>query len=282
MLQLGEHRLRMVSGGDFRLDGGAMHGVVPKTIWSKLVGCDELNRVTYSTNCLVVDTPGGERVLVETGNGDKFSAKERAIYGIEQHGCLLRALAAESIAPESIDVVVMTHLHFDHAGGTTVLNGGAASLAFPRAEYWLQRSHWNWAHAPSERDRRSFRASEYELLESSGQLRLLDRPTTLFDVVHLTVSDGHTRGLQIPRVESGGQSVVFPSDLIPTVSHLNLPWIAAYDLEPMKVLEEKRALLRSAVENGWSIFFEHDPNVVACTLRRAANGEAEVAATEAF
>ncbi len=278
---LGDVVLHAINDGSIAFDGGAMFGVVPRLLWAQQFEPDAKNRIRLALRCLLVETKA-RRILIDNGAGTRWEAIEKARYGIKSEPGVISSLAAAGFRPEDVTDVVLTHLHFDHAGGTTVVNGGVASLAFPRADYWLQRSHWNWAHAPSERDRRSFRPSESELLESSGRLHLLDGPTTLFDVVHLTLSDGHTRGLQIPRVESGGQSVVFPSDLIPTVSHLNLPWIAAYDLEPMKVLEEKRALLQAAVENHWSIFFEHDPNVVACTLRRAANGEAEVATTEAF
>ncbi len=268
MLQLGEHRLRMVSGGDFRLDGGAMHGVVPKTIWSRLVGCDEHNRVAYSTNCLVVDTPGGERVLVETGNGDKFSAKERAIYGIEQQGCLLRALAAESIAPESIDVVIMTHLHYDHAGGAVRRDdGGALAPVFPRARHVVQRRELEDALHPHERNRASYLIENIEPLLEAGRLEAVDGEVEVARGVTVVPTPGHTLGHQSVRIDGiggiggasgAGRRALFLGDVVPTAVHVRLPFIMAYDLDVVATLESKRAVLAQAIDEDWLVLFGHD------------------------
>ena len=283
MLQLGEHRLRMVSGGDFRLDGGAMHGVVPKTIWSRLVGCDEHNRVAYSTNCLVVDTPGGERVLVETGNGDKFSAKERAIYGIEQQGCLLRALAAESIAPESIDVVIMTHLHFDHAGGAVRRDdGGALAPVFPRARHVVQRRELEDALHPHERNRASYLIENIEPLLEAGRLEAVDGEVEVARGVTVVPTPGHTLGHQSVRIDGiggiggasgAGRRALFLGDVVPTAVHVRLPFIMAYDLDVVGTLETKRQLWKQALAENWLLVFGHELETHAGYLGLDAKGQ---------
>jgi glyoxylase-like metal-dependent hydrolase (beta-lactamase superfamily II) len=266
-LRLGRFELHQVRDGTFALDGGAMFGIVPKPLWQKRHPVDDRNRIELALRCLLIQD-GNRRVLIDDGIGSKWDEKHRDIYGIDQsHHNLDRDLARASCTREEITDVVLTHLHFDHAGGTTRIEGGKPVLAFPRATYHLQRRNWNWAHHPSDKDAGSYRAENFDLLASSGRLHLLDGHTELFPGIELFVSEGHTVGLQLVRVNSGDDALVFCSDLIPTASHLRSSWVMAYDLYPLTVIEEKKMVLAQAVEEKWMLFFEHDPLVGACSVK---------------
>jgi glyoxylase-like metal-dependent hydrolase (beta-lactamase superfamily II) len=248
----------MLNGGDFRLDGGAMHGVVPKTIWSKLVSCDELNRVEYATNCLLVDTPSGERVLVETGNGDKLSAKERAIYGIQHDGSIVKALAEADVAPESIDLVVLTHLHFDHVGGAVRRGPHGLEPVFPRARHIVQRRELEEALHPHERNRASYLQDNIGPLVERGLLELVDGEAEVATGVRVVPTPGHTSGHQSVLVDGGAEKALFLGDVVPTSVHVKLPFIMAYDLDVVGTLESKRRVLGRAVDGEWLVLFGHD------------------------
>jgi glyoxylase-like metal-dependent hydrolase (beta-lactamase superfamily II) len=258
-MRFGDLTLKLVNGGDFRLDGGAMHGVVPKTIWSRLVSCDELNRVSYATNCLVVEGRG-PRILIETGNGDKFPERERAIYGIEHDGSVATSLHAEGIPPESIDLVVMTHLHFDHAGGTTRRTGsGALEPVFPRARHVVQRGEYHDATHPHERNRASYLAENFAPLAAAGLLELVDGETEIAPGVRVVPTPGHTAHHQSVVIDDGhGARVLFLGDVVPTALHLRLPFIMAYDLDVVRTLETKRELLARAQADHTLVVFGHE------------------------
>jgi glyoxylase-like metal-dependent hydrolase (beta-lactamase superfamily II) len=257
-LTLGDARLTMVNGGDFRLDGGAMHGVVPKTIWSRLVSCDDRNRVTYATNCLIVEL-GGKRVLVETGNGDKFPAKEKDIYGIDHDRAIGVALAEIGVEPASIDVVVLTHLHFDHAGGTTKKTaGGGLVPVFPRARHVVQRRELEAAEHPHERNRASYLAENLAPLAAGGLLHLVDGEADIVPGVRVLPTPGHTPGHQSVLIDGGGPKALFLGDVVPTSVHLKLPFIMAYDLDVEATLSAKKRLLARAIEEKWLVLFGHD------------------------
>jgi glyoxylase-like metal-dependent hydrolase (beta-lactamase superfamily II) len=266
-LRLGSFELHEVRDGSFALDGGAIFGVVPKPLWQKRHPADERNRIELALRCLLIKD-GRRCVLVDAGIGSKWDEKHRDIYAIDQsHHNLDRDLARAGCSRDEITDVVLTHLHFDHAGGTTRIESGQRVLSFPRATYHLQRRNWNWAHHPSAKDAGGFRAENFDLLQSSGRLHLLDGHTELFPGLDLFVSEGHTVGMQLVRATSGDATLVFCSDLVPTVSHLRSSWGMAYDLYPLTVIEEKRMLLAQAVEEKWILYFEHDPLMAACTLR---------------
>jgi glyoxylase-like metal-dependent hydrolase (beta-lactamase superfamily II) len=275
-MQLGDLRLTLLDGGSFRLDGGAMHGVVPKTLWSKLVSCDERNRCSYSTRCLLVEGRG-HRTLIETGNGDKFSPRLKDIYGIDHQRSVGEALREAGLAPEAIDTVVMTHLHFDHSGGTTRRTpGGGLEPAFPRAEHVVQRREWEDARAPHERNRASYLAENVEPL--AGRVRLVEGEAEVAAGVVVVPTPGHTAGHQSVLIgERGGPRVLFLGDVVPTEVHLRLPYIMAYDLEPARTLETKRALLGRAVAEGWTVVWGHDPDHGAARLALDADGLPTVA-----
>jgi glyoxylase-like metal-dependent hydrolase (beta-lactamase superfamily II) len=259
MLTLGDARLTMVNGGNFRLDGGAMHGVVPKTLWSKLVSCDASNRCEYTTRCLLIET-GGRRILVETGNGDKFPPKLKDIYGIDHDRSIGDALREVGVEPESIDTVVMTHMHFDHSGGTTrKTSSGALEPVFKRAKHVVQKLEWEDATHPHERNRASYLGENIGPLGEAGLLQLVDGETELAPGVRVIPTPGHTRGHQSVLVGfEGGPRALFLGDVVPTAVHTRLPWVMAYDLDPARTLETKRALFRRALVENWLLLWGHD------------------------
>jgi glyoxylase-like metal-dependent hydrolase (beta-lactamase superfamily II) len=261
MLALGDARLTMVNGGNFRLDGGAMHGVVPKALWSKLVSCDDQNRCEYTTRCLVIEV-AGRRLLVETGNGDKFPAKLKDIYGIDHDRSIGDALHEVGLEPDGIDTVVMTHLHFDHSGGTTRRTAaGQLEPVFKRAKHVVQRLEWEDATHPHERNRASYLQDNLGPVGEAGLLQVVDGETEIAPGVRVIPTPGHTRGHQsvlIGSPEPGAPKALFLGDVVPTAVHTRLPWVMAYDLDPARTLETKRALFRRAVEEDWLLLWGHD------------------------
>jgi len=267
MLTLGDARLTMVNGGNFRLDGGAMHGVVPKTLWSKLVSCDAQNRCEYTTRCLLIEV-GGRRILVETGNGDKFPPKLKDIYGIDHDRSIGGALREVGLEPDAIDTVVMTHLHFDHSGGTTRKTAsGALEPVFKRAKHVVQRLEWEDATHPHERNRASYLGENIGPLGEAGLLQVVDGETELAPGVRVVPTPGHTRGHQSVLIgPEGGPRALFLGDVVPTAVHTRLPWVMAYDLDPARTLETKRALFRRALDENWLLIWGHDRDHMAGRL----------------
>jgi len=274
-MKIGGYDLFPVLAGRFRLDGGAMFGVVPKALWSREHPADEANRIAMVSRSLLV-AGEGRLVLVNTGMGQNWSAKERSIYAVDEGVSLERSLAEAGYRPEEVTHVIQTHLHFDHAGGMMVDDGGGPRPLFPRAEYLVQKKHWQWAQAPSERDRASFRPEGWECLARDGQLRLLEGEEEVLPGLFLHLVHGHTPGQQLVRVSDGRRSLLYCSDLVPLASQVRIAWIMAYDLNPLATLEEKRRLLGQAAVEDWLLFLEHDPTVPACRVRKTPRGfEAE-------
>lgn len=262
--------------GRLALDGGAMFGVVPRTLWERRFAPDDRNRISLVTRTMLVEA-GSRRILVDLGMGSRWDGKHRAMYGLDQgaHG-LDAALVQLGHARADITDVVLSHLHFDAAGGTTREEGGELRLSFPNATVHVQRRHWKWAHHPTEKDAGSFRRDDFALLERSGLLHLLEGATELYPGVNLFVSEGHTVGMQLVRLEAEEQTLVFCADLIPTTAHLHAPWISAFDLYPLTAIEEKRQLLAQAVEEGWKLFLARDPGVAICTVKDDGSGQVVV------
>jgi len=268
---VGDARVTVLHDGTIALDGGAMFGVVPRVVWEKRDPPDERNRVTLGLNVALIES-GGKRVLVDTGMGERWSEKEVRMYRIDRSTTLLGGLRARGLGPEDIDVVVNTHLHFDHAGGNTRVEGGRVVPAFPRARYVVQRGEWDDATHPHERSRASYRADDFLPVAEAGQLDLIDGEAEVAPGVRAVRVGGHTTHHQMVVVESGGETLVVPTDLLPTASHLPLPFVMGYDLFPVATLEAKRKLLDAAVEGGWRILFYHDPRTPVGRVRR--DGEA--------
>lgn len=262
-IAIGPYTVRFVSGGRFRLDGGAMFGVVPKTLWSRVAPADEKNRIRMGMNCLLIEG-NGKRVLVDAGSGTKNDPKFREIYAIERPEGLLEELASLGVSPEAIDTVALTHLHFDHCGGGTTRDpDGTVRPTFPRAGYLARRQEWNDAHHANERNRASYFSDNYDPLEASGQLTIHDGDVEILPGVSMRVLPGHTLGHQGVFFDLPGQRALYTVDLIPTVAHLPLPYIMGYDLYPMMTLETKRAILADATRENWLLLFEHDPETMA-------------------
>ena len=255
---LGDFELTVVSDGNYYLDGGAFFGVVPKPLWSRRMQADEQNRLSVSMNSLVIRT-GSHTVLLETGAGSKLSEKQKQIYANQE--LLLKNLEAAKIAPDEIDVVINTHLHFDHCGWNTVMKGERAVATFPKAKYYVQEGEWRHARMQTERDRVSYLSPNYDPLIESGQMQLLHGDTEILPGISVKVFPGHTRNLQAVMIHSGAQRACYISDLIPTTHHLDITWVMAFDLFPLETIESRKRFYERAVPDKWLVVFTHDPKV---------------------
>ena len=264
-MRLGDLEFHIIVDGHVLLDGGAMFGVVPRTLWEKKTAPDALNRITLSMNCLLIHS-GGKRILVETGAGGKMDPKLRGIYGLDGPS-LLTGLEKFGVHPEQIDIVINTHLHFDHCGGNTRVESGKVVPVFPNARYYVQRGEFDHAMHPNERDHASYFRENYEPLHRAGMLTLLDGGSVIAPGVEVVVVPGHTAHMQCVKLTSGGQTAFFFADLVPTTAHLPLAWIMGYDLYPVTTLENKKRWIPQVVQEGWLALFAHDPRVPAAFLR---------------
>ena len=249
-MQFGDYRVEIVPDTEFRLDGGAMFGVVPRVLWSRVCPPDEQNRIRMNMNCLFIDT-GQERILIETGIGEKWSAKHTEMFGISRRRALAESLrAVAGVEPDSISIVINTHLHFDHAGGNTVLNGeGPAVPAFRNARYFISQSELEHAEAPSERDRASYLPENWRPLITSGQLELKEADYEVAPGLRMKTYPGHNRSMQCWRLNSDGQTLFGFADLVPMRAHVPFAWIMGYDLYPAETLEVKKKLLPQAARS---------------------------------
>jgi glyoxylase-like metal-dependent hydrolase (beta-lactamase superfamily II) len=254
-VSLGEFELTVLSDGPYWLDGGAMFGVVPKPLWSKKIQADDQNRITLGLNSLLIRT-GDQTVLIETGIGPKLNDKAKAIYGHEPQ--LIDSLAAANVAPDEIDVVINTHLHFDHCGWNTYPKDNKFLPTFPRAKYYVQRGEWEHAQEQHDRDKVSYNHPNYNPLVESGQMELLTGPRDIVPGVSVKVFPGHTHHMQAVYVTSGGKTAVYISDLVPTTSHLDATWVMGYDLDPIACIDNRKRFYAEAVPNEYLVCFTHD------------------------
>jgi len=251
---LGDFELTIVSDGTYFLDGGAFFGVVPKTMWSKRITSDDQNRVDAGLNSLLVRT-GDKNILIETGIGNKLSDKLVQIY--KQPAKLLDNLHVAGVAPEDIDIVINTHLHFDHCGWNTMLRGDQIVPTFPKAKYYAQRQEWEHGRLQLERDAISYMSPNYDPLIESGQMVLLDGDQELLPGISVKVFPGHTTSMQAVIVESGGKRACYISDLIPTSNHLDITWAMAFDLFPLQTIESRKKYYAQAIPGKWLTVFTH-------------------------
>jgi glyoxylase-like metal-dependent hydrolase (beta-lactamase superfamily II) len=268
-LQLGDFRIHALDGGAQRLDGGAMFGVVPKPLWEKRIPADERNRIPLALRCLLVETPDA-LVLIDNGAGNKESEKFTGIYGIDNMASdaarfptrIEEALHALGYSADDVDVMLDTHLHFDHAGGNTRRNeAGVIELSYPRARYVVQRGEFEWAHIRNERVQASYLAHNFDPVAEAGRFDLIGGDVEVVPGIRTLRTPGHTPHHQSVVIESAGATACFLGDVIPTSAHLPLPWIMGYDVEPLVTLESKRTLLARARAEDWLLVFEHDPVV---------------------
>ena len=266
---IGEWKVIVLETGDFRLDGGAMMGSVPKVLWEQTNPADELNRINLSLRCLLLDN-GSKRVLIETGMGNKFNDKFKSMFAIKQSSNPLSDTLGEyGYSPESITDVILTHLHFDHSGGALNCNENEVLVpAFTNAKYHVSESNWKLGVAPNPRDRASYLNENYLPLKDAGVLNLIADNSEILSGISSYIVNGHTTGQQLIKVESEGEVLVFCSDLIPLRSHLKLPWIMGYDLNALLSLKEKTKFLQEAVDGDWWLFFYHDPKTIAVKIEK--------------
>jgi len=266
-MQFGDYRVEIVPDTEFRLDGGAMFGVVPRNLWSKVCPPDDQNRIRMNMNCVFIEA-GSERILIETGIGEKFSDKQTRLYGITRErrlGDSLRAIAG--VDPESITIVINTHLHFDHAGGNTAFDGaGNLTPAFPNARYFVSRAEFEHGEKPTERDRASYLPENWRPVKETGQLELKEVDYQVVPGLRMETHAGHNRTMQCWRLEQDGRTIFGFADLVPMRAHVPFPWIMGYDLYPVETLAAKKSLLPRAAQEGWLCLFYHDPDIPLCRL----------------
>lgn len=280
-MRFGSLRLDIVPDARFRLDGGAMFGVVPKVLWERRFPADERNRIELATNCLLV-RGAGFTVLVESGLGSRWEAREREMYAIGNPPSLTDSLASVGVTPDEIDALVLSHLHFDHAGGATVDPGegagpdGKAVPAFPNATLYVQASELAHARSPNERDRASYRPEDWEPWARAGRLETIEGEREIRPGVRVVPLPGHNTGMQAVRIDSAGSTAFYFADALPTTAHVPIPWLMAYDLYPVDLIQNKKRLLDDAVREGWLCIFEHDPNIPWGTIVDESNGKRRV------
>ncbi len=266
---IGDLRVHAIEGGGQKLDGGAMFGVVPKPLWEKRIPADERNRIPLAMRCLLVETPDA-LVLIDNGAGNKENEKFVGIYGLENESSdatlyptiLEEAIAAAGFKPDDIDIMVDTHLHFDHAGGNTHVDAdGQVRLSFPRARYIVQKGEYEYAHWKNERIQASYLKHNFEPVKEAGKLELVEGDVDIVPGISVMRTPGHTPHHQSVLIRSAGETAIFLADVMPTSAHLPLPWIMGYDVEPLVTLESKRAIVKRAQDEEWLLIFEHDPTV---------------------
>jgi glyoxylase-like metal-dependent hydrolase (beta-lactamase superfamily II) len=266
-MQFGDYRVELIPDTEFRLDGGAMFGVVPRALWSKVCPPDEANRIRMNMNSVFIDT-GSERILIETGIGEKWSSKHVEMFGITRRRGFadsLRSIAG--VEPDSITIVINTHLHFDHAGGNTTLDQtGKAVPAFANARYFVSKNEFEHAEAPTERDRASYLPDNWQPMVATGQLELKDDDYEVVPGLRMETYPGHNRSMQCWRLDRAGQTLFGFADLVPMRAHVPFAWIMGYDLYPVETLETKKKLLPQAARENWACLFYHDPDEPLCQI----------------
>lgn len=266
-------KLHSVNAGYFKLDGGAMFGVVPKSLWNKANPADENNMCLWAMRSLLIEH-GNHRILIDTGMGDKQDEKFFSHY-YPSGDSLEQNLAKIGFTPNDITDVFLTHMHFDHVGGAVKKNEtGALVPTFPNSQYWTNRAHWALATAPNEREKASFLKENILPLEEQGVLRFIEGGDgdEWIDDIRIRFASGHTEAMMLPQIRINGKTILFCADLLPSVHHLPMPWVMAYDMRPMETLKEKKQMLQEAVSNDWILFLQHDPQFECCTLKTTEKG----------
>mgnify|MGYP002338535195 CR=1 FL=1 len=273
MPQIGPYTLHAIETGQFGLDGGAMFGIVPKPLWSQRIEPDAQNRIPLSMRCLLLR--GDDRViLIDTGIGDTFEGtKYEDLYAVDHSGATMGgSLRACGVAPTDVTDVVLTHLHFDHCGGSTRQTDAGRVATFPNAMYHVQRQHWAWATDPNPKEKGSFVTRTFAPLAENDQLHLVDGAGPLFPHVDVSLVDGHTESQQIVTVYDDTTTLVYVADLLPTTHHLPPAWTMAYDVRPLQTIDEKGDFLERAAQSEWKLFFEHDPEIAVGDLQQTDRG----------
>lgn len=282
-------KLYTINAGHFKLDGGAMFGVVPKSIWNEINTADENNMCSWALRCLLIED-GNRLILVDNGMGDKQSAKFFGYYYLHGDDTLDKSLAKYGFHKDDITDVILTHLHFDHCGGSIIKEGEKLVPAFKNAIYWSNEEHWNWAINPNDREKASFLKENILPIQESGQLKmvndmvtgsgqlgvgktpLLEIPSSILTDLSFRKVNGHTQAMMLPQINYKGRTIVYMADLLPSHGHLPLPYVMAYDMFPLTTLNEKKSFLSEAIDKDYVLFFEHDPAYECCDLKQTERG----------
>lgn len=265
-------KLHTIETGKFKLDGGAMFGVVPKSIWNKINPADENNMCTWAMRCLLVENEG-MLTLIDTGIGNKQDDKFFSHYYLHGDDTLEKSLAKAGYSTDDITDVILTHLHFDHCGGAIKREGERLVPAFKNATYWSNERHWEWAVNPNEREKASFLRDNILPIRESGQLKFIEHFGQNFPPgISIRQAFGHTEAMMLPQLNYKGKTLLYMADLLPSAGHVPLPYVMAYDMFPLTTLQEKKSFLTEAVQNDYVLFFEHDPQVECCNLQMTEKG----------
>jgi glyoxylase-like metal-dependent hydrolase (beta-lactamase superfamily II) len=266
-------KLYSVNAGYFKLDGGAMFGVVPKSIWNNLNPADENNMCNWAMRCLLVENEG-RLILVDTGIGDKQSGKFFNHYYLNGDDTLEKSLAKHGFSKDDVTDVFLTHLHFDHCGGAIEKMDDQLVPAFKNATFWSNENHWEWATRPNDREKASFLKENILPIKESGKLKMIEVKEGIEFVKNFKIRfvNGHTGSMMLPQIKYKDKTIVYVADLLPSISHIGIPYIMSYDTRPLETLKEKKSFLSEACEKGFILFFEHDPVVECCTLQQTDRG----------
>jgi len=270
-MQIGKYKLKTVISGKIGLDGGAMFGIIPKPLWEKTNPADEQNRVTLATRNLLLISDD-KKILIDTGMGNKWDDKSKNIYRIDPEISLEKSLELYGLKPNDITDVILTHLHFDHTGGSTKLENNKIIPSFPNAKYFVQRKNFEWAMKPSDRDKGSYIKENFEPLAKEGVLNLIDGEIDFDENISFKVINGHTIAQQMIMISDSSASLLYCCDLIPFVSQIRIPYIMGYDIQPLVTVEEKKKYLKLAADENWMLYFGHDPDYALATVKHSEKG----------
>ena len=267
-MKIGDYDLYSIETSEFSLDGGAMFGIVPKPIWEREAPSDALNRIDMVTRSLLLCSDE-KKILIDTGNGTKWEEKYRDIYNIDTRRYNIEnSLTKYGFSADDITDIINTHLHFDHAGGNTKIDDGSIVPTFPNAKYWVTKEHWELANHPSQKDSGSFIEHDWKVLAENGMIETVNGNEPFIKGIDSYITQGHTAGLLHPMISDGTKTLFYGADIFPLAAHISIPWVMAYDVQPVVTMKEKEILLPKMQDEEWILFLEHDPNIQACTVHQ--------------
>ena len=267
-MKIGDYDLYSIETSEFSLDGGAMFGIIPKPIWEREAPSDALNRIDMVTRSLLLCSDE-KKILIDTGNGTKWEEKYRDIYNIDTSRYNIEnSLTKYGFSADDITDIINTHLHFDHAGGNTKIDDGSIVPTFPNAKYWVTKEHWELANHPSQKDSGSFIEHDWKVLAENGMIETVNGNEPFIKGIDSYITQGHTAGLLHPMISDGTKTLFYGADIFPLAAHISIPWVMAYDVQPVVTMKEKEILLPKMQDEEWILFLEHDPKIQACTVHQ--------------